>query len=95
MLTVTSTLSFATAALPALMGWLSTNPEVLGAYTAFVFMFTQICYRWIVQPTSAFLADYSAYKTARSAGITGVEAEVNVQVIPKIEAPKPAKDFEG
>lgn len=64
---ITSTLAFATTAIPALLGWLSANPEVLGKYTAFTFMLMTLLYRYVVQPASSFISDVKDYKAAQKA----------------------------
>ena len=87
LLGLTSVMSFATAAIPAMLGYLSANPQVLGKYTAFTFTFMTLLYRYVVQPTSAFMADVREYKQAKEDGVTGVDAHVSVQVVPKVEAP--------
>lgn len=97
LMAITSVLSFATAAVPALLGWLQANPEVLGQYTAFTFTLMTLIYRYVVQPTSSFLGDVKEYKQAKSAGVEGVSVNIaaDVQPIKTIEKEAPvSKDFD-
>ncbi len=99
MLAVTSVISFLAVAIPGFLGWINMNPDVLGSYSAFVFTAMTLLYRYVVQPSSAFLSDVKEFKQAQaSASVAPTPApslEGNVEVSFPLKAAAPAKEFDA
>lgn len=59
---ITGVVSLLAVLIPALLGWLSASPEILGAYATLVFTGMTYSYRFVVKPAKNLIDDAKAYR---------------------------------
>lgn len=59
---ITLVISGLAAGIPAALGWLSSNPTVIGANTALVFSGMTLLYRFVVKGTAENLSEFKDFK---------------------------------
>lgn len=97
---VTGALSLITAGIPALLGFLSANPQALGERTALVFTLTQFAYRFINKPLTNQLQLFKQWKANQNtpetpaAVVTDPLVPATPVVLPSNAALVP-KEFQG
>lgn len=78
--TITGVLSVLGAGIPLALGWLSSNPEFLGAYSAVVFSTMTFAYRFVIKPTTCLIEDAKNYRAGVESQVA-TPADPNTQVI--------------
>jgi hypothetical protein len=71
---ITLALSSLPVAVPAILGFIQTNPQFLGAATTAVFTLMTVIYRVFIKPFSAQLSAFRDYKASQSVAATPIPA---------------------
>lgn len=69
-MTVTATLSFATAVIPFILVTAGQNLATLGPRWVAVIGIATLAYRYVIQPATAFLVNYKSYKANAATTVT-------------------------